>query len=364
MSGKRIRYDKCLLAPGGSPKSLNLISSNSNEAIRDRHSVFRSFDDFLKLENTVQNCSKVVVVGGGYLGCELSIALANLKRSKPLKVVQIIPESGYMGLVLPPFLCRWVSKKVKAMGVSLQENARISSVDTSSDKSQIELTLNNGDKLTADHVVIAVGIEPNTSLATEANLEIDQDLGGIFVNGELQSSEPDIWVAGDACSFYDTRMNCRRRVEHHDHAVVSGRLAAKNMLASQALQMGLKIPETNFEAFYHQSMFWGYLGAEIGYEAIGIVDSKLPVKAYFKTGNGTVCVKSDFDTASTDDLDLSQGVLFYLEPTSGEGSRKSNRQRIVGVVCWNIFGKIPNARGLLGQEFLDSETDRLSTNFL
>ena len=58
----------------------------------------------------------------------------------------------------------------------------------------------------------------------------------------------------------------RRRVEHHDHAVVSGRLAGNNMAASDSAQR---------RAYTHQSMFWSDLGPDVGYEAIGIVDSQL-----------------------------------------------------------------------------------------
>merc|ERR1712241_1552552 len=63
-------------------------------------------------------------------------------------------------------------------------------------------------------------------------------------------------------------MGGRRRVEHHDHAVVSGRLAGENMTGSG-------------KAYHHQSMFWSDLGPEVGYEAIGIVDSSLPTVAVF-----------------------------------------------------------------------------------
>ncbi len=69
-----------------------------------------------------------------------------------------------------------------------------------------------------------------------------QNLGGYLVNAELQARNS-IWVAGDAACFYDIKLG-RRRVEHHDHAVVSGRLAGENMSGSAA------------KPYLHQSMFW------------------------------------------------------------------------------------------------------------
>jgi len=77
--------------------------------------------------------------------------------------------------------------------------------------------------------------------------------------------------AGDAACFYDTQLG-RRRVEHHDHAVVSGRLAGENMT-------GASLP------YWHQSMFWSDLGPDVGYEAIGLVDSQLPTVSVFAQGS-------------------------------------------------------------------------------
>lgn len=78
-----------------------------------------------------------------------------------------------------------------------------------------------------DRVVVAVGAEPNTNLAKTSRLETDPKIGGFLVNAELEARS-NIWVAGDAACFYDVVLG-RRRVEHHDHAVISGRLAGENM---------------------------------------------------------------------------------------------------------------------------------------
>lgn len=73
--------------------------------------------------------------------------------------------------------------------------------------------------------------------------------------------------AGDAACFYDIKLG-RRRVEHHDHAVVSGRLAGENMTGAG-------------KPYWHQSMFWSDLGPHVGYEAIGVVDAALETTAVF-----------------------------------------------------------------------------------
>lgn len=76
-----------------------------------------------------------------------------------------------------------------------------------------------------------------------------------------------LFQAGDCACFYDVRLG-RRRIEHHDHAVVTGRLAGENMAGGR-------------KPYLHQSMFWSDLGPDVGYEAIGIVDASLPTVAVF-----------------------------------------------------------------------------------
>ncbi len=93
---------------------------------------------------------------------------------------------------------------------------------------KIEVTTSNGDTITSDHVIVAAGIEPECELASSANLELDPVNGGFVVNSELEARR-NIWVAGDAASFYDGQLG-RRRVEHHDNAIVTGRLAGGNMV--------------------------------------------------------------------------------------------------------------------------------------
>merc|ERR1712037_134069 len=83
----------------------------------------------------------------------------------------------------------------------------------------------------------------------------------------MGEARQNLYVAGDAASFFDIALG-RRRVEHHDHAVVSGRLAGENMTGAQ-------------KPYTHQSMFWSDLGPDVGYEAIGVVDSSLQTVGVF-----------------------------------------------------------------------------------
>ncbi len=213
---------------------------------------------------------------------------------------------------------------------------------------QLNLQLNNGEKLKTDYVVVAVGIEPNTELAETSNLEVDDSFGGFRVNAELEA-RTNLWVAGDASCFYDAKLG-RRRVEHHDHAVVSGRLAGENMTGAR-------------KPYWHQSMFWSDLGPDVGYEAIGIVDSSLPTVGVFAKAT-----EKDTPKAAVEETD--EGIRSETEPK--EVSVKSNTQSVprppepgddfgkgivfylrnnivVGIVLWNVFSRMHIARRIINE---------------
>ncbi|GFS20393.1 mitochondrial apoptosis-inducing factor 1 [Elysia marginata] len=320
--GEKISYDKCLLAPGGRPKNLPVLAKASTE-VKEKTVLYRNIADFKKLDDMVDKSDSVAIIGGGFLGSELACALGRRAKKSGLKVYQLFPETGNMGKVLPEYLSKWTTRKVENEGVEVLPNQSVK----------------------VDCVVAAVGLEPNVELAKSSNLEIDDSNGGFLVNAELEARR-DLWVAGDAACFYDVKLG-RRRVEHHDHAVVSGRLAGENMTGAA-------------KPYWHQSMFWSDLGPNVGYEAIGIVDSSLRTVAVFatasekdtpkavveETGEGlrseteaaaSPVTKSQGKPSTLESEDYGKGIVFYL----------NDKASVVGILLWNTFNKMPIARQVL-----------------
>uniref|UniRef100_A0A4X2JNL7 Apoptosis-inducing factor 1, mitochondrial n=1 Tax=Vombatus ursinus TaxID=29139 RepID=A0A4X2JNL7_VOMUR len=277
-------------------------------------------------------------------------------RTLGTEVIQLFPEKGNMGKILPEYLSNWTTEKVRQEGVKVMPNAVVQSVGVRSGKLLIKLK--DGRKVETDHIVAAVGLEPNVELAKTGGLEVDSDFGGFRVNAELQARS-NIWVAGDVACFYDIKLG-RRRVEHHDHAVVSGRLAGENMTGAA-------------KPYWHQSMFWSDLGPDVGYEAIGLVDGSLPTVGVFakatakdtpksateQSGTGirseseTESEASDLEIPASDAKtpqsplkgeDFGKGVIFYLRD-----------KVVVGILLWNIFNRMPIARKIIkdGEEHED-----------
>uniref|UniRef100_A0A674MMA6 Apoptosis-inducing factor 1, mitochondrial n=1 Tax=Takifugu rubripes TaxID=31033 RepID=A0A674MMA6_TAKRU len=347
-----ISYDKCLIATGKKKKKKCFAINYFFNVVE----TYASIEDFKSLDKVSRNIESITIIGGGFLGSELACALGRRSNESGLEVVQMYPEKGNMGKVLPEYLSNWTTEKVKREGVKVITEALVKSVTFKDDK--LEVQLKDGRKVRTDHIVAAVGLEPNIDLAKSAGLEVDPDFGGYRVNAELQARS-NIWVAGDAACFYDIRLG-RRRVEHHDHAVVSGRLAGENMTGAN-------------KPYWHQSMFWSDLGPDVGYEAIGIVDSSLPTVGVFakatekdtpkaateKSGTG---IRSESETeetaASTEPSsspapaptpekqkdDYGKGVIFYLRD-----------KVVVGIILWNVFNRMPIARKIIkdGEEHAD-----------
>ncbi|XP_063859566.1 apoptosis-inducing factor 1, mitochondrial-like [Scylla paramamosain] len=342
--GTEISYDKCLLATGGSPKPLPVFDKAGDDVLKNV-TLFRTIADYQRLNEVAQQGKHITIIGGGFLGSEIACALGHKSKSTKSSVTQVYPESGNMGRVLPEYLSKWTTEKVKAEGVSVITDSSVKGVKSTED-GKLSLSLNTGSEIVTDHVVVAVGLEPNVELAYSSGLEVDNDHGGFRVNAELEARS-NLWVAGDAACFYDIKLG-RRRVEHHDHAIVSGRLAGENMTGAG-------------KPYWHQSMFWSDLGPDVGYEAIGIVDSSLPTVGVFakattkdtpkavveatgeslrseteQTADTTSLMYSSAPHAPLKGEDYGKGVIFYLRDNI-----------VVGIVLWNVFNRMPIARKII-----------------
>lgn len=108
-------------------------------------------------------------------------------EDKKLQVHQVFLENGNMGKILPEPLSKWTTDCVRELGVNVIPNTEVDSVDLVKDR--VKLTLRNGQSLVCDHIVVAVGSQPNVSLAKESGLEIDENHGGMVVNAELAARD-------------------------------------------------------------------------------------------------------------------------------------------------------------------------------
>ncbi|XP_066591372.1 apoptosis-inducing factor 1, mitochondrial [Prorops nasuta] len=335
--GSTIQYKKCLIATGASPKHLPLFDK-ADEKVKEKILYFRTKDDFIKLQKSIlkRDVKNIIIIGGGFLGSELSCSLGQ-NVGEDQKVYQIFREKYVMDHFLPEYLSKWTTEKVKKEKVKVVPNTEVENF--SMKDGRITLALSDNKSIEADQIIVAIGVKANTELAEESKLEVDPVIGGYLVNAELEARSG-VWVAGDAACFYDVMLG-RRRVEHHDHAVISGRLAGDNMT-------GAGLP------YNYQSMIWSDLGPDVGYEAIGIIDSKLPTVGVFarpgtENTKSKDSVKESKDNRTQNESNASpvpeneddqykKGVIFYLKD-----------DKVVGILLWNVFNRISIARRVLSR---------------
>lgn len=214
--GSVLAYDRLLLATGSTPRKLPMPGLGS------RCVYLRTFADALAIRAHLKAGNRIAIVGGGFIGLELAAAARRLGAD--VTVIEAQPRILMRGV--PAEIAEVIHAEHEAEGVTILCGDGIAAI--ADDGAEVRITLAGGRAIVADLAVIGIGAVPVTGLAAEAGLTIDN---GIAVDGELRTADPDIYAAGDCCSFplavYDGR---RVRLEAWRNAQEQGALAAKNML--------------------------------------------------------------------------------------------------------------------------------------
>jgi len=218
-NGQRLRFEKALIATGGRPVRLQLPGGE----LRGVH-YLRTVDDAAQISADAREGTRAVMIGGGFIGMEVAASLT--QRGVQVTVIEAADQiwSRFADAKLAAAFQEYCEKKgvtfwIGQLVTEIRGNDRPTSVMTSS-----------GKELPCDFVCIGAGIIPNVELAQEAGLPVDN---GIVVNEYLQSSNPDIYAAGDVSNYWDPLFEKRRRVEHWGHAEYCGQLAGQNMAGAR-----------------------------------------------------------------------------------------------------------------------------------
>ncbi|EOX4455753.1 FAD-dependent oxidoreductase [Vibrio antiquarius] len=239
-------YDFLLLSPGAGP-IVSPIPGLDNPLT---HSL-RNIPDMDRIIETIQmnKPEHATVVGGGFIGLEMMEAFHQLgiKTSLIEMADQVMTpvDREMAGFAHAEIRDKGVDLK---LGVALESvkfvpNEHVASFDSGeSEKHQhlegeLELTLNNGEKLTTDILIMAIGVRPETKLAQEAGLQIGA-LGGIYTNEYMQTSDPSIYAVGDAVEEKDFVTGEQTLVPLAGPANRQGRMAADNMLGRKETYQG------------------------------------------------------------------------------------------------------------------------------
>ena len=179
-------YDKLILSPGAKPILPDFYTEN------ERVFTLRTVEDTLKIRAFVEEKQPktAVVIGGGFIGLEMSENLAKLGFK-----TSIVQRGNHLLPTVDCDLAAFIHANFRYHGVQLLLNTNTNKMSFTGD--QVFFETDNGDKLNADMVVVAVGVAPENTLAKKAGLELGVK-GAIKVNSKMQTSVPDIYAVGDA----------------------------------------------------------------------------------------------------------------------------------------------------------------------
>ncbi len=215
-NGSVLAYDKLLLATGSTPRKLPMPGLGS------RCVYLRTFADALAIRAHLKSGNRIAIVGGGFIGLEL--AAAARKLGADVTVIEAQPRILMRGV--PAEIAGIIHQAHVAEGVNILCGDGIAAI--ADDGAEVCISLAGGRDIVADLAIIGIGAVPVTGLAVEAGLAIEN---GIAVDAELRTSDPDIFAAGDCCSFPLAVYGGRRvRLEAWRNAQEQGALAARNML--------------------------------------------------------------------------------------------------------------------------------------
>ena len=206
--GSRLPYTKLLLATGAAPRALPGDAAGVAK-------VMRTYDDAKAIYTAASAGTNIVIIGAGLIGLELAATLR--QRGTAVTVVEAAPAA--MQRAVLPAIADAIVARHRAEGVGLEFSAMVDAVAADA------VTLTDGRTLPADLVVAAIGVTPVTDLAAAAGLAVDN---GIVVDRHLRTADPDVYAAGDCCSFplsdgRHVRLESWRAAQQH------GTTAARNM---------------------------------------------------------------------------------------------------------------------------------------
>jgi 3-phenylpropionate/trans-cinnamate dioxygenase ferredoxin reductase component len=286
--GEEYAYERLLLATGGRPRR---FGADDGQVV-----YFRTLDDYHHVRERAGAGVRFVVIGGGFIGSELAASLS----MSGCVVTMVFPDPAIGSRLFPAELAARVTEEYRSRGVEVLAGASVERIEGTAGGPRVHL--GDGSTLAADAVVAGLGIEPLAELAAIAGLSVDD---GIVVDDHGRAGgREEVFAAGDVARFPLLALGEHIRVEHEDHARTHGRLVGANMAGAD-------------ERYDHLPFFYSDL-FDLGYEAVGTVDSRSPtVDHWLEAGK--------------------KGVVAYLDGTD----------RPCGFLLWGLFGRVDAARDLI-----------------
>lgn len=274
---EELLYDKIIIATGATPKlppvpGADLAGITTLQSMKDA--------DYLRRIRDEQRIKKAVVIGGGLIGIETgeALELAGIE----ITVIELLPQLlTFLDWEMAKLVENHVKSKnanvIKRNGLAafLGENGKLTGVK-----------LQNGTELPCELAVVAIGVNPNTRLARESGIAIGVT-GGILVNEYMQTSDPDVYAAGDCVEVTNLITGNKVHAPYGDLANLQGRVAGENAVLGNCVKFPGTIQTGICKVFEYAAGSTGLsekFARQLGYNDIETVINASPDKPGFMQG--------------------------------------------------------------------------------
>src|SRR6185312_1918688 len=287
-------YDRLLIATGARLRRLALDGADRPNVL-----YLRTVEESLAIESYLKPGASILVIGGGFIGLE--VAAAAKVRGAKVTVLEAAPTLlGRMGV---PELSETVLRYHRSHGIDIRLETFVLEMEAADTVRAVKLS--SGERLETDLIVVGIGIDPETKLAVESGLEVDN---GIVTDEHARTSDPLIYAAGDCTRHFNPRYGRKLRLESWQNAQMQADTAGRNMAGENA----------SYDAV---SWIWSDQH-ELNLQVAGVPDKVT-------------------ETVVRGDLDKSEFVLFQYDG-----------DKLVGGITVNLAREMPIIRRMLASDKL------------
>jgi len=262
-SGRKVVYDKLLLATGSEPVRLPIEGATLPHV-----KTLRTLADAQAIIAAAASGRRAVIIGSSFIGLEVAASL----RARNIEVDVVGRDSVPLGQILGPAVGRFVKQLHEQKGVRFHLGKVLT---IHADAVELE-----GGRLAADFVVLGVGVKPRTGIAQRAGLAVDN---GVVVDSRLRTSAPDIWAAGDIARYPEARLGTNVRIEHWAAAQRQGQSVAADMLG---LGSPFNVVPFFWSAHYDVTLAYvGHANGDAEIEVLGSLEKRDAAVVYRVGGN-------------------------------------------------------------------------------
>lgn len=213
-------YDTCVLATGSEPVRLPVPGAEDPEIL-----VMRTAENSSRLQERLQEDSRVVIVGSGFIGCEAAASLSMRGTKVTMISLENIPQEARLGDEAGNHILSWLENH----DIDTNFGVGLESIERNDD----EFTVNfEGGSVKADTVLFGTGVKARTELAESAGLNVEK--GGIIADSSMRTSAPGVFAVGDISYAYNESAGRHLHVEHWGEALNHGRVAGTVIAGGEA----------------------------------------------------------------------------------------------------------------------------------